>query len=153
MIGYCRAPSFSQRIIDMSQETTSQTYFVPLASIMEHHDGNLLAAMQTDDLRNCIVTMPIVVDVAKSGEQSFFVGVAVTCDFDSPEALSDEFARSAPEGYLPIFAWIPANRFNNDDFGIFIDPNDCGETLVNGMIGEVIEQAQIEMTVAALATQ
>ena len=137
----------------MSQETTSHTYFVPLATIMEHHDGNLAMAMKMDDLRNCIVTMPIVMDVVKAGVQNFFVGVAVTCDFDSPEALSDEFARSAPDDHIPIFAWIPANRFGSDDFGIFIDPNDCGETLVNGMIGEVIEQAQIEMTVAELAEQ
>ena len=75
----------------------------------------------------------------------------MTYDFDSPEALSDEFARNAPEGHIPIFAWIPANRYGSDDFGIFIDPNDHGETLVNGMIGEIIEQAQIEKTVAELA--
>jgi hypothetical protein len=135
----------------MSQEKSSHTYFVPLANIMEDHGGNLSAAMKTDDLRNCIVTMPIDMDVVKPGVLSFFVGVAVTCDFDSPEALSDEFIRSAPEGHIPIFAWIPANRFGGDAFGIFIDPNDHGETLVNGMIGEVIEQAQIEMTVAQLA--
>ena len=137
----------------MSQETSSHTYFVPLATIMEDHGGNLSAAMKTDDLRNCIVTMPIDMDVVKAGVQSFFVGVAVTCDFDSPEALSDEFTRSAPEGHIPIFAWIPANRYGSDDFGIFIDPNDHGETLVNGMIGEIIEQAQIEMTVVELADQ
>lgn len=147
----------------MSQEMTSHTYFVPLASIMEHHDGNLAVAMKTDDLRNCVVTMPVIMDVGtagdggkigevgKTGMQSFFVGVAVTCDYASPEALSDEFARNAPEGHIPIFAWIPANRFGNDDFGIFIDPNDCGETLVNGMVGEIIDQAQIEMTVTQLA--
>ncbi|WP_438997169.1 hypothetical protein [Candidatus Puniceispirillum sp.] len=141
----------------MPQETTSHTYFVPLASIMEHHEGNLAMAMKTDDLRNCVVTMPVIMDVGtagdggKAGAQSFFVGVAVTCDYASPEALSDEFARNAPAGHIPIFAWIPANRFGNDDFGIFIDPNDCGETLVNGMVGEIIDQAQIEMTVTQLA--
>lgn len=135
----------------MYKESSSHTYFVPLASIMEHHDGNLLDAMKTNDLRNCIVTMPIEMDVVKAGVQSFFAGVAVTCDFDSPEALSDEFARNAPEGHIPIFAWIPANRYGSDDFGIFIDPNDHGETLVNGMIGEIIEQAQIEKIVAELA--
>ena len=47
----------------MSEEIAPHTYFVPLASIMAHHDGNLAAAMKTDDLRNCIVTMPIVMDV------------------------------------------------------------------------------------------
>lgn len=137
----------------MPQDTSSHTYFVSLASIMEDHDGNLAVAMKKEGLRNCIVTMPIVMDVVKAGAQSFFVGVAVTCDFDSPEALSDEFARTAPEGHIPIFAWIPANKFGSDDFGIFIDPNDCGETLVNGMVGEIIDQAQIEMTVAQLAEQ
>jgi hypothetical protein len=137
----------------MSEEIAPHTYFVPLASIMAHHDGNLAAAMKADGLRNCIVTMPIVMDVVKAGAQSFFVGVAVTCDFDSPEALSDECVRNAPDGHVPIFAWIPANRYGRDDFGIFIDPHDYGETLVNGMVGEIIEQAQIEMTVATLVEQ
>ena len=37
----------------------------------------------------------------------------------------------------------------DDEFGIYIDDVGAGETLQNGMVAEVIEQAQIEPAVAA----
>ena len=44
---------------------------------------------------------------------------------------------------------MPAHRFGYDDFGIYIDDIGVGETLQNGMIAEIIEQAAVESAVAA----
>jgi len=94
--------------------------------------------------------MPVTVDVAREGKQKFFVAVAVTTAFDDPEALSDEIERTVPKGHRPVFAWVPANLFGRDDFGIFIDEVPIGEVLKNSLVNEVIEQAAIEATVVAL---
>ena len=44
---------------------------------------------------------------------------------------------------------LPADRAGTDEFGIYIDDIGAGETLQNGMVAEVIEQAQIEQAVTA----
>ena len=70
--------------------------------------------------------------------------------FDDPEALADEIGRTAPKGHRPVFAWVPADLYGRDDFGIFIDEVPIGEVLKNSLVNEVIEQAAIEATVVAL---
>ena len=88
-------------------------------------------------------------DVVGRGMQSFFVAVAVTWHFDSAEPLQDAVTADCPKGYQCLFAWVPADRAGTDEFGIYIDDIGAGETLQNGMVAEVIEQAQIEQAVAA----
>jgi hypothetical protein len=45
---------------------------------------------------------------------------------------------------------VPAHRFGQDDFGIYIDDIGVGDTLQNGMVAEIIEQAAVEAAVMAL---
>ena len=137
---------------DMSDQH-APAHFVPLSEIMHNHNGDLHIYMRDSGATDVVVTMSIKVDVAKHGAQKFFVAVAVTTQFNAPEPLSDEVYRSTPKGHQALFAWIPANSYGTDDFGIFIDELAIGENLKNGLVGEVIEKAAIEATVIALAKQ
>jgi hypothetical protein len=132
------------------QDSNAPAHFVPLAVIIDEYDGVLGHYISATGAGDVVVTMPVTVDVAREGKQKFFVAVAVTTAFDDPEALSDEIERTAPKGHRPVFAWVPANLFGRDDFGIFIDEVPIGEVLKNSLVNEVIEQAAIEATVVAL---
>ena len=128
-------------------------HFVPLGVIINEYSGKLERYMIKNVTRDVVITMPVSVDVANKGKQKFFVAVAVTTRFDGPEALSDEIGRTSPKGHIPLFAWVPANLYNSDEFGIFIDELPIGEVLKNGLVNELIEQADIEKTVIALSQQ
>ena len=132
------------------QDSNAPAHFVPLAVIIDEYDGVLDQYMSATGAGDVVVTMPVAVNVAREGKQKFFVAVAVTTAFDDPEALSDEIERTTPKGHQPVFAWVPANLFGRDNFGIFIDEAPIGEVLKNGLVNEVIEQAAIEATVVAL---
>ena len=129
----------------------SPAHFVPLADIMQSHDGALLSYMRDTNASDVVVTMPISVEIANEDVQKFFVTVAVTTLFDSPEPLSDEARRITPKHHQTVFSWIPADCYGTDDFGIYIDEVSIGETLKNGLVGEVIDKAAIEAAVMALA--
>ena len=129
----------------------SLAHFVPLADIMQSHDGALLSYMRDTNASDVVVTMPISVEIANKDVQKFLVTVAVTTQFDSPEPLSDEARRITPKHHQTVFAWIPADCYGTDDFGIYIDEVAIGETLKNGLVGEVIDKAAIEAAVIALA--
>jgi len=129
----------------------SPAHFVPLADIMQSHDGALLSYMRDTNASDVVVTMPISVEIANKDVQKFLVTVAVTTQFDSPEPLSDEARRITPKHHQTVFAWIPADCYGTDDFGIYIDEVAIGETLKNGLVGEVIDKAAIEAAVMALA--
>ena len=103
------------------QDRNAPAHFVPLAVIIDEYNGVLGQYISATGAGDVVVTMPVTVDVAREGKQKFFVAVAVTTAFDDPEALSDEVERTAPKGHRPVFAWVPANLFGRDDFGIFID--------------------------------
>ena len=124
---------------------------MPLADIMQSHDGALLSYMRDTNASDVVVTMPISVEIANKDVQKFLVTVAVTTQFDSPEPLSDEARRITPKHHQTVFAWIPADCYGTDDFGIYIDEVAIGETLKNGLVGEVIDKAAIEAAVIALA--
>ena len=129
----------------------SPAHFVPLADIMQSHDGALLSYMRDTNASDVVVTMPISVEIANKDVQKFLVTVAVTTQFGSPEPLSDEARRITPKHHQTVFAWIPADCYGTDDFGIYIDEVAIGETLKNGLVGEVIDKAAIEAAVMALA--
>lgn len=125
-------------------------HFVPLSVIINDHKGRLSDYMMVANSQDVAVTMPVVVDVAKKKNQKFFVVVAVTMHFDSAEAINDEAIRQCPKDHQCLFAWVPADLFGSDDFGIFIDELGIGENLQNGLVGEVINAAAIEETVIGL---
>ena len=124
---------------------------MPLAVNMQSQDGALLSYMRDTNASDVVVTMPISVEIANKDVQKFMVTVAVTTQFDSPEPLSDEARRITPKHHQTVFAWIPADCYGTDDFGIYIDEVAIGETLKNGLVGEVIDKAAIEAAVIALA--
>ena len=124
---------------------------MPLADITQSHDGALLTYMHDTNASDVVVTMPISVEIANKDVQKFLVTVAVTTQFDSPEPLSDEARRITPKHHQTVFAWIPVDCYGTDDFGIYIDEVAIGETLKNGLVGEVIDKAAIEAAVIALA--
>jgi hypothetical protein len=126
-------------------------HFVPLADIMQSHDGALLSYMRDTTASDVVVTMPISIEIANKDVQKFFVAVAVTTQFDSPEPLSDEAHRITPKHHQTVFAWVPVDCYGTDDFGIYIDDIAIGETLKNGLVGEVIDKAAIEAAAIALA--
>jgi len=137
-----------------SKDATDQlspAHFVPLADIMQSHDGALLSYMRDTNASDVVVTMPISVEIANKDVQKFLVTVAVTTQFDSPEPLSDEARRITPKHHQTVFAWVPVNCYGTGDFGIYIDDIAIGETLKNGLVGEVIDKAAIEAAVIALA--
>jgi hypothetical protein len=134
-----------------ADDQLSPAHFVPLADIMQSHDGALLSYMRDTNASDVVVTMPISVEIANKDVQKFLVTVAVTTQFDSPEPLSDEARRITPKHHQTVFAWIPADCYGTDDFGIYIDEVAIGETLKNGLVGEVIDKAAIEAAVIALA--
>ena len=132
------------------QSTEAPAHFVPLAVIINEYSGALEYYMDKNITNDVVVTMPVSIDVAGKGTKKFFVAVAVTTRFDGPEALSDEIERSVPKGHVPLFAWVSANLYNTDEFGIFIDEMPIGEVLKNSLVNEVIERASIEKTVISL---
>ena len=131
--------------------SASAAHFVPLADIIQSYDGTVHNYMQDCEAHNVVVTMPISVEIADKGMEKFFVAVALTMQFDSPEPLSDEARRQTPKGHQTVFAWVPANLYEMADFGIYIDDIEIGENLKNGLVGEVIDKASIEDAVIALS--
>ena len=94
----------------------SPAHFVPLADIMQSYDGAVHNYMQECEAYNVVVTMPISVEIADKGMEKFFVAVAVTMQFDSPEPLSDEARRQTPKRHQTVFAWIPADTYDTADW-------------------------------------
>jgi len=127
-------------------------HFVPLRVIMADYGGKLADYMKANAARNVVVTMDIEMQVSGKTKEGFFVAVAVTLDFESPEALSDEATRQSPAGYRCLFAWVPANLYGGAEFGILIDEIGVGEKLQNGLVAEIIDKAEIEAAVVALAS-
>ena len=129
----------------------SPAHFVALTDIMQSYDGSVYNYMQDCEAHDVVVTMPISVEIVHTGMEKFFVAVAVTMQFDSPEPLSDEARRQTPKGHRTVFAWVPADLYEMADFGIYIDDIEIGENLKNGLVGEVIDKASIEDAVTLLS--
>ena len=130
-------------------EPPDGTHFIPLAVIMSEYDGRLASYIEATGSHDNVITMPVEMEVAGVKGRKFMVAVAVTWHFDSAEAIQDAAAEECPSDHDIVFAWVPADRFGSDDFGIYIDDIGVGEQLQNGLVAEVIEQARIEQAVAA----
>jgi hypothetical protein len=130
-------------------DTPAEAHFVPLTVIMSDYDGSLATYMEATGSRDNVITMRVEMEVAGVKGRKFMTAVAVTWNFDSAEALQDAVAEECPSDHDCVFAWVPADRFGGDDFGIYIDDIGVGEQLQNGLVAEIIEQAGIEAVVAA----
>ena len=135
-----------------ASDSPEAAHFVPLAVIMSDYEGRLAGYIRATGSRDNVITMPVEMEVAGVKGRKFMVAVAVTWNFDSAEALQDAAAEECPSDHDCVFAWVPADRAGRDDFGIYIDDIGAGETLQNGMVAEVIEQARIEAAVSAAAS-
>jgi hypothetical protein len=91
--------------------------------------------------------------VKDHGKICFFSVMAVTTNFIMPEMI-EPFVRSlANENQELLFSWVPAHLFGSDEFSIYIEPSEFGELLVNGIVGEIIREANIEEAVEYLANK
>ena len=133
-------------------DAPSGAHFVPLAVIMSDYEGDLATYIAATGSRDNVITMQVEMEVAGVSGRKFMVAVAVTWNFDSAEPLQDAAAEECPSDHECVFAWVPADRFGSDDFGIYIDDIGVGDQLQNGLVGEVIERAGIEQAVAGGAS-
>ena len=129
-------------------DTPDGAHFVPLAMIMSDYEGSLATYIKVSGSRDNVITMQVEMEVAGAKGRKFMTAVAVTWNFDSAEALQDAAAEECPSDHDCVFAWVPADRFGGDDFGIYIDDIGVGEKLQNGLVAEIIEKAGIETAVA-----
>ena len=130
-------------------EPTEGAHFVPLAVIMSDYEGSLAAYIEATGSRDNVITMPVEMEVAGVGGCKFMAAVAVTWNFDGAEALHDAAIAECPSDHDCVFAWVPADRFGSEEFGIYIDDIGVGEQLQNGLVAEIIDRARIEQAVAA----
>jgi hypothetical protein len=104
-------------------------------------------------LSDVIILFPADIDVKDHGRTRFFAVMAVTINFQMPEMI-EPFARSlADENQNLLFSWVPAHLFGSDKFSIHIESSEFGELLVNGIVGEIIREANIEEAVEYLANK
>jgi hypothetical protein len=138
-------------------ETSAETlqdesaHLVPLPAIMSDYKGRLAGYVDATGARNVVITMDVEIDVAGRKRSRFYVALGVTIDFETPEALVDEVMRECPSGHEVLFAWVPVHLFGSDDFGVMIDEIGVGENLQNGLVGEIIEKADVEAAVTMMA--
>ena len=120
---------------------------IMLDQIMWEHQGSLDNCMAAHpDIQNILIYWSVTVDVKGRGEQKFLVGVAVCFNEFLAEEARDQFQQFTVSDAELIFAYIPAWKYGQDDFGIFIEETGFGDILTNSLIAEVVEKAAIEQT-------
>ena len=91
------------------------------------------------------------INVKNQDKANFFVSIAITTNFLLPEMI-EPFTRSlANKNQKFLFSWVPAHLFGTEEFSIFIEYSEFGEFLVNGLVGEIIREANVEDAVAFLS--
>ena len=126
---------------------------VSLFDIRNKFGGSLKQYLTQNKLSDVIILFPADIDVKDHGRTRFFAVMAVTTNFSVPEMI-EPFARSlASKNQKPLFSWVPAHLFGSNDFSIYIEPSEFGELLVNGIVGEIIREANIEEAVEYLANK
>ena len=120
---------------------------IGLNQIMTDYDGQLSLAREAHHTDDVLIHWSVEMDVADKGTQTFFAMMAVCwSDMDSEDAL-DLLVQQAPETLPEIFCFIPARDYGTDAFGVFIADNKHGEILTNGIINEMVTQANVEKAV------
>ncbi len=125
---------------------------VTLNDIMSDYNGSLQQfCSEQDDAQLALITWQVDIDIDKQGRHDFFVVLAVCFAKTDTDELADMASQLCPQGLSFIYAFIPAYAYGTNAFGIFIAPSQHGETLVTGLVNEVIEQAGIEQAVKNLS--
>lgn len=120
---------------------------ITLDQVMSDYNGSLDTLMTAHpDAQNVLIHWPVTVDVKGRGEQKFLVGVVVCFTQLLAEEAKDQVEQMAGAAAEPIFAYIPAWQYGQNDFGIFIEQTSFGEILTNSLVSEVIDKAGIEQT-------
>ncbi|MCH1428739.1 MAG: hypothetical protein L7V88_06780 [Alphaproteobacteria bacterium] len=126
---------------------------VSLADLRNKFGGSLKQYLTQNKLSDVIILFPADIDVKDHGKICFFSVMAVTTNFIMPEMI-EPFARSlANKNQELLFSWVPAHLFGSDEFSIYIESSEFGELLVNGIVGEIIREANIEEAVEYLANK
>ena len=126
---------------------------VSLADLRDKFGGSLKGYLQKNKLSDVIILFPADIDVKDHGKTKFFAVMAVTTNFSLPEMI-EPFARSlAEKNQKFLFSWVPAQLFGTNDFSVHIESSEFGELLVNGIVGEIIREANIEEAVEYLANK
>ena len=131
------------------RDSPEGAHFVPLSVIMSDYDGRLASYIEATGSRDNVITMPVEMEVGGVEGRKFLVALAVTWNFDSAEALQDAMVEACPRDHDCVFAWVPADRFGSDDFGIYIEDIGVGDRLQNGLVAEIIDKARVEQAVGA----
>ena len=127
--------------------TETPSLLVMLDPIMSDYHGSLDECMAAQsDVQNILIYWSVTVDVKGRGKQKFLVGVAVCFAELLAEEAKDQFQQFTASDAELIFAYIPAWKYRQDDFGIFIEQTGFGDILTNSLIAEVVEKAAIEQT-------
>ena len=143
----------SQSSKNTNSEDFERVDAVSLADLRDKFGGSLKKYLKKNKLSDVIILFPADIDVKDHGRINFFAVMAVSMNFYAPDMI-EPFVRSlAKENQKVLFCWVPAHLFGSDEFTIHIESSEFGELLVNGIVGEIIREANIEEAVAYLANK
>ena len=120
---------------------------INLNQIMFDYEGHLERARSDNEADDVLIHWSVEMDVAERGMQTFFVMMAVCWTDMTSEDAHDLLVQMAPEQMPQIFCFIPARDYGTDNFGVFIAENEHGDILTNGIINEMVTQANVEKAV------
>ena len=124
---------------------------VNLSDIRNDFGGSLRRYLEDNKITDVIIIFSADINVKNQDKANFFVSMAITTNFLLPEMI-EPFTRSlANEHQKFLFSWVPAHLFGTEEFSIFIENSEFGEFLVNGLVGEIIREANVEDAVAFLS--
>ena len=124
---------------------------INLSDIRNDFGGSLRRYLEDNKITDVIIIFSADITVKNQDKANFFVSMAITKNFLLPEMI-EPFTRSlANENQKFLFSWVPAHLFGTEEFSIFIEYSEFGEFLVNGLIGEIIREANVEDAVAFLS--
>mgnify|MGYP000105299904 CR=1 FL=1 len=126
-----------------------QCHIVSLAELSEDYQGQLSVYQAKMDARNLIITMEVKMSVAGGRPRPHAAALAVSHDYQDAEELMTMAKQCFSKKTPFAFGWVPANLYGSDKFGIFIEPGEMGELLANGLIDDIIVQANVEQAVAS----
>ena len=130
-----------------AQDYENAPLIISLNQIMSDYEGDLSQALSDNGADDVLIHWSVEMDVAERGMQTFFVMMAVCWTDMTSQDAHNLLVQMAPEKMPQIFCFIPACDYGTDDFGVFIAENEYGDILTNGIINEMVTQANVEKAV------
>ena len=130
-----------------ASERENAPLIINLEQIISDYKGHLARARSDNGADDVLIHWSIEMDVAGRGMQTFFVMMAVCWTDMTSEDAHSLLVQIAPEQMSKIFCFIPARDYGSDNFGVFIAENEHGDLLTNGIINEMVTQANVEKAV------